>query len=154
MISEIMSKLVQTAFAYSAVCVFFHLVESWLSRKTLAGPLRKLKMVVLCSLKLVLIFQLHIQDICQIQYNFKTLQEANKFIKNYEIKTFLKFPVFQEDPGFQNKSLCNSRLLEFFKHVIFPKVEAHSRKTIYNYRQNALRCFLLLQKNECTVKYL
>ena len=42
-------------------------------------------MIVLCSLlKLVLIFQLDIQDICQIQYNFKTLQEANKFVENYE----------------------------------------------------------------------
>ena len=41
--------------------------------------------MVLCSLKLVLIFQLDIQDICQIQHNFKTLQEANKFIENYEI---------------------------------------------------------------------
>ena len=38
--------------------------------------------IVLCSLKLVLIFQSDIQDICQIPYNFKTLQEANKFIEN------------------------------------------------------------------------
>ena len=80
------SKLVKITFAYSVVCVFFHLVESGSFRKTLAGPpLRKLKMIVLCSLlKLILIFQLDIQDICQIQYIFKTLQEANKFVENYE----------------------------------------------------------------------
>ena len=66
------SKLVKIAFAYSVVCVFFHLIESGSSRKTLAGPLKKLKMIILCSLKLVLIFQLDIQDISQIQYNFKT----------------------------------------------------------------------------------
>ena len=71
-------------------------------------------MIVLCSLlKLALIFQLDIHDVCQIQYNFKTLQEANKFVENYEIKTFSKFSVFQEDAGFQNKGLCNSRLLKF-----------------------------------------
>ena len=79
----------------------------------MAGPLEKVKMIGLCSLKLVLISPLDIQDICQIQYNFKTLQEANNFIENYEIKTFSKFSVFQEDAGFQNKGLCNSRLLEF-----------------------------------------
>ena len=104
------SKLVKIAFTYSVVCAFFHLVESGLSRKTMTGPLKKLKMIGLCLLKLVLIFQLDIQDISQIQYNFKTLQEANKFIGNYEIKTFSKFPVFQEDAGFQNKGLCDSRL--------------------------------------------
>ena len=61
--------------------------------------------VILCSLKLALIFQVDIQDICQIQHNFKTLQEANKFIENYEVETFSKFSVFQEDAGFQNKGL-------------------------------------------------
>ena len=105
------SKLVKIAFTYSVVCAFFHLVESGLSRKTMAGPLKKLKMIGLCLLKLVLIFQLDIQDISQIQYNFKTLQEANKFVKNYE--PFSQFSVFQEDAGFQNKGLCNSRLLKF-----------------------------------------
>ena len=106
------SKLVKIAFAYSVVCVFVHLVEPGSARKTLAGLLKKLKMIVLCSLlKLVLIFQLDIQDICHIQYNFKTLQEANKFVKNYE--PFSQFSVFQEDAGFQNKGLCNSRLLKF-----------------------------------------
>ena len=77
------SKLVKIALAYSVVCVFFHLVESGSSRKTLAEPLKKLKMTVLCLLlKLALILQLDIQDVCQIQYNFKTLQEANKFVEN------------------------------------------------------------------------
>ena len=109
------SKLVKIAFAYSVVCVFFNLVESGFSLQTLTGSLKKIKnfQFVLCSLKLVLIFQLDIQDICQIQYNFKTLQEPNKFIENYEIETFSKFSIFQEDAGFQNKSLCNSRLFEF-----------------------------------------
>ena len=71
------SKLVKIAFAFSIVYAFFHLIESGSSRKTLAGPLKKSKMIVLCSsLKLALIFLLDIQDICQIQYSFKTLQEA------------------------------------------------------------------------------
>ena len=66
------SKLVKIALAYSVVCVFFHLVESGFSRKTLTEPLKKLKMTVLCLLlKFALIFQLDIQDVCQIQYNFK-----------------------------------------------------------------------------------
>ena len=65
--------------------------------------------VVLCSLKLVLIFQLDMQDICQMQHSFKTLQEANKFIENYEVETFSKFSVFQENAGFQNKGWCNTR---------------------------------------------
>ena len=68
---------------------------------------------VLCSLKLVLIFQLDIQDICQIRYSFKTLQEADKFIENYAIETFSKFSIFQEDAGFQTKGLCNTRMFEF-----------------------------------------
>ena len=108
------SKLAKIALAYSVVCVFFHLVESGSSRKSLTEPLKKLKMTVLCLLlKLALIFQLDIQDVCQIQYNFKTLQEANKFVENYEIKTFSKLSVFQKDAGFQNKGLGNSRLLKF-----------------------------------------
>ena len=60
-----------------------------------ANPYRKPQkikklQIVLCSLKLVLIFQLDIQDICQIQHNFKTLEEANKFIENYETETILR----------------------------------------------------------------
>ena len=83
------SKLVKIALAYSVVCVFFHLVESGSSRKTLTEPLKRLKMIVLCLLlKLALIFQLDIQDVCQIQYNFKALQEGNKFVENYENKSF------------------------------------------------------------------
>ena len=69
--------------------------------------------IVLCSLKLVLIIQLDIQDICQTQCNFKTLQEANRFIENYEIETFSKFSVFQKDAGFQNKGLCITKLFKF-----------------------------------------
>ena len=61
-----------------------------------------------------------------IQYCFKTLQEANKFIENYKIETFSKFSVFQEDAGFGNKGLCNTRLLEFLQHVTFLKVEIQS----------------------------
>ena len=97
------SKLVKIAFTYSVVCVFFHLVESGLSRKTMAGPLKKLKMISLCLLKLVLIFQLDIQDISQIQYNFKTLREANKFIGNYEIKNFQNSSSFKKMQGFKTK---------------------------------------------------
>ena len=99
--------------------------------------------VVLFSLKLVLIFQLDIQDICQMQHSFKTLQEAKKFIENYEVETFSKFSVFQEDARFQNKGLCNTRCFEFLEHVIFLKVEIQNRKEIYNYRPNVLRCFFI-----------
>ena len=106
------SKLVKIASAYSVVCVFVHLVEPGSARKTLAGPLKKLKMIVLCSLlKLVLIFQLDIQDICQIQYNFKTLQEAKKFVENYE--NIFKILRLSRRCGFQNKGLSDSRLLKF-----------------------------------------
>ena len=82
--------------------MFFHLLE--FSSQTLTGPLKKLKkfQIALCLLKLVLTFQLDIQDICQIQHNFKALQKANKFIENYEVETFSKFSVFQKDAGFQN----------------------------------------------------
>ena len=90
-----------------------------------ANPYRKpLKIkklqIVLCSLKLVLIFQLDIQDICQIQHNFKTLQEANKFIENYEVETFSKFSVFQEDAGFQNTD-CVILDVRVFGTCYFPK---------------------------------
>ena len=125
--------------------MFFHLLQSGFSSQTLTGPLKKFKkfQIVLCLLKLVLIFQLDIQDICQIQHNFKALQKANKFTKNYEIETFSKFSVFQEDAGFQNKGLCNTRCFEFLEHVIFRKVEIQNRKEIYNYRRNVLRCFFI-----------
>ena len=84
--------------------------------------------IVLCSLKLVLIFQLDIQDICQIQHNFKTLQEANKFIENYEVETFLKFSVFQEDTGFQNKGLYNTRCLSFCNMLFSEKLKSRVEK--------------------------
>ena len=66
---------------------------------------RKIKnlRIAFCSLKVVLIFQSDIRTICQIQYNFKTLQEANKFIENYEIERFSKYSVFQVDAGFQKQ---------------------------------------------------
>ena len=68
--------------------------------------------IVLCSLKLVLIFQLNIQDICQIQHNFKTLQEANKFIENYEIET----------------KVCVILDVWVFVTCFFPKVEIRAEK--------------------------
>ena len=105
---------------------------------------------VLCSLKLVLIFQLDIHNICQIQYNLKTLQEADKFIENYEIETFSKFSVFQEDVGFQNKALCNTRL---FGMLFSQKLKCRAEKK--NYRRNVLRCFsIATEKNKPAVKYL
>ena len=96
--------------------------------------------VVLCFFK-TFIFQLDIQDIFQMQHSFKTLQEANKFIENYEVEIFSKFSIFQE--GFQHKGLCNTRCFEFLEHVIFRKVEIQNRKEIYNYRRNVLRCFFI-----------
>ena len=53
------------------------------------------------------------RDIYQIQYNLIMSQEANKFIEKYETETFSKFLGFQEDSGFQNKDLCNTRLSQF-----------------------------------------
>ena len=99
--------------------------------------------IVLCPLKIVLIFQLDTQDICQIQHNFKTLQEANKFIKNYEVETFSKFPIFQEDVRFQNKSLCNTRCLSFC-YMLFSKKLKSSAEKKYNYRWSVLRCFFIV----------
>ena len=84
--------------------------------------------VVLCSLKLALILQLDIQNICQIQHNFKTLQEANKFIENYEVETFSKFSVFQEDAGFQNKGLCNTRCSSFWSMLFSEKLKSRAEK--------------------------
>ena len=71
-----------------------------------ANPYRKPQkikklQIVLCSLKLVLIFQLDIQDICQIQHNFKTLEEANKLMENY--MRLRQFSVIQEGQGFKTK---------------------------------------------------
>ena len=110
--------------------MFFHLLESGFSSQTLTGPLKKLKkfQIVLCLLKLVLIFQLGIQDICQIQYNFKTLQKANKFIENYEVQTFSKLSVFQEDAGFQNKGLCNTRCSNFWNMLFSEKLKSRAEK--------------------------
>ena len=124
------SKLVKITFAYLAVCVFFHLVESGSSRKTLAGPLKKLKMIVLCSLlKLVLIFQLdiQIQDICQIQYNFKTLQEAKKFVENYG-NIFKIFSVCQEDAGFKTKVCVILDCLSFCNMLFSEKLKLTAEK--------------------------
>ena len=123
------SKLAKIALAYSVVCVFFHLVESGSSRKSLAEPLKKLKMTVLCLLlKLALIFQLDIQDVCQIQYNFKTLQEANKFVENYEIKTFSELSVFQKDAGFKTKVWVILDCLSFCKMLFSQKLKVTAEK--------------------------
>ena len=84
--------------------------------------------VALCSLKLVLIFQLDIQDIYLIQHNFKTLQEANKSIENYEVETFSKFSVFKEDSGFQNKGLCNTRCLSFCNMLFSEKLKSRGEE--------------------------
>ena len=110
--------------------MFFHLLESGFSSQTLTGPLKKFKkfQIVLCLLKLILIFQLDIQDICQIQHNFKALQKANKFIENYVVETFSKFSVFQEDAGFQNKSLCNTRYLSFWNMSLSEKLKSRAEK--------------------------
>ena len=56
----------------------------------LANPdrtLQKIKkfQVVLCSLKLFLIFQLDIQDICQIQHNLKQLWNCQIRFKNNQV---------------------------------------------------------------------
>ena len=75
------------ALAQSAVCVFFRRIWIFFANPDRTPQKIKKFQIVLCSLKFVLIFQLNIQDICQIQHNFKTLQEANKFIENYEIET-------------------------------------------------------------------
>ena len=116
-----------------------------------ANPYRKpLKIkklqIVLCSLKLVLIFQLDIQDICQIQHNFKTLQEANKFIENYEVEAFSKFSVFQEDAGFQNKSLCNTRCLSFCNTLFSDKLKSRAEKKYIITDGICWNVFLLQQK--------
>ena len=110
--------------------MFFHLLQSGFSSQTLTGPLKKFKklQIVLCLLKLVLIFQLDIQDICQIQHSFKALQKANKFIENYEFETFSKFSVFQEDAGFQNKGLCNSRCSSFWNMLFSKKLKSRAEK--------------------------
>ena len=102
--------------------------------------------IVLCPLKIVLIFQLDIQDICQIQRNFKTLQKANKFIENYEVETFSKFSVFQEDAGFQNKSLCNTRCLSFCNMLFSEKLKSRIEKKYIITDGMCWDVFLLQQK--------
>ena len=110
--------------------MFFHLLQSGFSSQTLTGPLKKFKkfQIVLCLLKLVLIFQPDIQDICQIQHSLKALQNANKFIENYEVETFSKFFVFQEDAGFQNKGLSNSRCSGFWNMLFSEKLKSRVEK--------------------------
>ena len=89
------SKLVKIASAYSVVCVFVHLVEPGSARKTLAGPLKKLKMIVLCSLlKLVLIFQLDIQDICPISIISRLYKKLINLSKT--MRTFFFSPSFKK----------------------------------------------------------
>ena len=110
-----------------------------------AQKLKKFQ-IALCSLKLVLIFQLDIQDICQIQHNFKTLQEANKFIENYEFETFSKFSVFQEDAGFQNKGLCNTRCLSFCNMLFSKKLKCRGEKKYTIIDGMCWDVFLLQQK--------
>ena len=83
--------------------------------------------IVLSSLRLVLTFQSDIQDICQIQHNFKTLQ-ANKFIENYEIETFSKFSVLQETAGLQNKGLCSTKCLSFCNLLLSQKLKCRAEK--------------------------
>ena len=104
MISEFFSvKSDENCFSIvSCLCVFSSR-RIWIF---FANPYRKPQkikklQIVLCSLKLVLIFQLDIQDICQIQHNFKTLEEANKLMENYT--RLRQFSVIQEVQGFKTK---------------------------------------------------
>ena len=115
------------AFAYSVVvCVFFHFVESGSSRKTLTGPLKKLRMIVLCSLKLVLIFPLDIQDICQIQYNSRLYNKLINLSKTMRSKHFQNSPSFKKMQGFKTKvcaildclSFCNMLFSQKLKHTV------------------------------------
>ena len=116
MTSEILSmKVGENCFPIFSFLCLFSSCRIWVFFTNPDKIPRKTKnfRIVLCSLKVVLIFQSDIRTICQIQYNFKTLQEANKFIENYEIERFSKYSVFQVDAGFQNKGLCYTRSFEF-----------------------------------------
>ena len=104
MISEFFSvKSDENCFSIvSCLCVFSSRRISIFFAKPYRTPQKiKTLQIVLCSLKLVLIFQLDIQDICQIQHNFKTLEEANKLMENY--MRLRQFSVFQEVQGFKTK---------------------------------------------------
>ena len=117
----------------SCLCVFSsHRIWIFFANPYRTPQKIKKLQIVFCSLKLVFIFPLDIQDICQIQHNFKTLQEANKFIENYETETFSKFSVFQEDARFQNKGLCNTRCLSFCKFSHKLKCRAEKKYIITN----------------------
>ena len=135
------SKFVKIAFAYSVVCVFFNLVESGFSLQTLTGPLKKINnfQFVLCSLKLVLIFQLDIKYSI-ISRLYMNLINSSKTIR---LKQFRNSPSFKKMQGFKTKVCVTVDCLSFC-NVIFLKVEMQSRKEIYNYRRNVLRCFFLI----------
>ena len=127
------SKLVKIALAYSVVFVFFHLVESGSSRKTLAEPLKKLKMTVLCLLlKLPLIFQLDIQDVCQIQYNFKKFTRLYKKLinlsKTMRSKHFQNYPSFKKMQGFKTKIWVILDCLSFCKMLFSQKLKVTAEK--------------------------
>ena len=122
------SKLVKIAFAYSVVCVFFHLVESGSPRKTLAGPFKKLKMIVLCSLKLVLIFQLDIQDICQIQYNSRHYNKLINLSKTMRSKHFQNSPSFKKMQGFKTKICVILDCLSFCNMLFYEKLKLTVKK--------------------------
>ena len=123
------SKLVKIASAYSVVCVFVHLVEPGSARKTLAGPLKKLKMIVLCSLlKLVLIFQLDIQDICQIQYNSRHYNKLINLSKTMRSKHFQNSPSFKKMQGFKTKICVILDCLSFCNMLFYEKLKLTVKK--------------------------
>ena len=117
------------AFAYSVVvCVSFHFVESGSSRKILAGALKKLKMIVLCSLKLVLIFQLDIQDICQIQYNSRHYNKLINLSKTMRSKHFQNSPSFKKMQGFKTKICVILDCLSFCNMLFYEKLKLTVKK--------------------------
>ena len=87
--------------------------------------------IVLCSLKLFVIFQLDIQDICQIQHNFNTSQETHKFIKNMRLKLFPNSPSFKKIQGFKTKVCVILDCLSFCDMFISQKLKFIAKKSIY-----------------------
>ena len=113
------SNLMKITFAYSVVCIFFHLVESGSSRNTLAGPLKKLKMIALCSLlKLVLIFQLDkIFVRCSIISRlYKKLINLSKTMRS---KHFQNYSSFKKMHGFKTKVYVILDCLSFYVTLWF-----------------------------------
>ena len=113
------SNLMKITFAYSVVCIFFHLAEPGSSRKILAGPLKKLKMIALCSLlKLVLIFQLDkIFVRCSIISRlYKKLINLSKTMRS---KHFQNYPSFKKMHGFKTKVYVILDCLSFYVTLWF-----------------------------------